>query len=519
MSSAEWIQALPKLLQSQISSVVAKNPEAEAVFTALYHHLQPNNDNGPVSKRKKTGANAVSSSEPVKNAVKDVATVTTNTNKSIPNNGDALNIDEKTALITLNDPIVEETVIFEISQVSFLSPVRKKLNLTFHLIERNNQPIPVLSIVNPNTQTPDVSLINLSRAIKLCALVPIVGNSTNPQKKIIVLLCFWINEAFIDDPASPKDPIICQINLDLIKKQMIKLGKLPANIESQFEKDSNSNLNMNPIQERIIDYFQRQFKLCGINLVNYLPCSSLFNNKYTLNSDNAVAMATNNSKINNLLMVECHRGAKDGVLLFLTENEFNVPYIIFGFKKPVMLFEVSKVKHTSYSNIARLTFSLLLTVITEEDEEKTVEFSMIDQAHFQLIDDYIKSQNINDNSFDDNLREKGNDKESKNAEAETESNLQAVTEEMDEDDEDDDASYHGGGDDEDGDGGSDIGSGSDDDAEFDSDVGSNSGDDNLGSDNDEDGVEGEQEEEEEEEETEEVDDGVFNKAKEEEESE
>ncbi|EGW30257.1 uncharacterized protein SPAPADRAFT_63102 [Spathaspora passalidarum NRRL Y-27907] len=177
---------------------------------------------------------------------------------------------------------------------------------------------------------------------------------------------------------------------------MIKQGKLPADIESQFTFDKNA-LNLNPIQERIIDYFKRQFKLCGIDMINYLPCD-FFNNKFTLNHDNAIALSVTNTP--SLIMVECHKGAKDGVLLL------NSSYLIFGFKKPILIFQISQIKQASYTNITRVTFSVMFIVVTERNEERTLEFSMIDQQFFQVIDDFIKLNNIKDDSYNEELKEK-----------------------------------------------------------------------------------------------------------------
>lgn len=72
-----------------------------------------------------------------------------------------------------------------------------------------------------------------------------------------------------------------------------------------------------------------------------------------------------------------------------------------------MIFELSQIKHISYVNITRLTFSLLITIQREsEDKEENLEFGMIDQQYYSILDSFIKSQRINDNSFDDELREK-----------------------------------------------------------------------------------------------------------------
>ena len=180
--------------------------------------------------------------------------------------------------------------------------------------------------------------------------------------------------------------------------------------------------------------------------------------------------------------------------MFVTGTEHSRSYIIHGFKKPILMFDVAKIMYTSYNNITRLTFNLLLTV-ADNNEEKTLEFSMIDHAFFQVIDDFIKSQNINDNSFDDTLREKTKETKDEEGEGGAEEEPVSALNQLNEseDEEDDDASYNGG------DGDNYSASGSDVDEEFDSDAGSKSDDSDVS------------EEEEE--------DGVFNKAKEEEDDE
>lgn len=464
-----WILLLPADLATRVQTLVAAQPDALGVVTDLYAHLVPD------GKRKKPlpGATPV----PLKQEPQPVQT-------------------QDSCVITVATPIAAETIIFELPQASFQSPLRKKLNLTFHLIEHNNEPIPVLSIVNPARETAELSLVHLHDAIKLCTVIPILGNSTNTQKKAIVSLCFWLNQDHVGD-AHARDPIICQVNLDTVKKNMIKLGKLPADIETQFaEQLSNkSELAMNPIQERIIDYLQRQFKLCGVNLVNYLACHTLFSSRYALNADSAVALS--NGVTNTFIMVEAYKGSKDGSLLFLAANSHNPPFIIFGFKKPILLFEIKDIKHTSYSNITRLTFSLLLTA-----GDTTIEFSMIDQKYFPVIDEFIKAENINDNSFDENLREKRDVKE----EGTEEGGNAEVAGAVDDEDEEEDGDYAGGEEEEEGDG-SGSGSGSDDD-EFESDADSRSdgeGDESDGEGNDNDEAAAEEE-----------DDGVFHKNQEEE---
>ncbi|KAG7662494.1 RTT106 [[Candida] subhashii] len=458
MSEPHWISTLPHNLQEQVRFSIQKDANNLDVFNNLFTYLtDSNNDSNKRRKESPTIANVNS---------------------------------ENGLIVRSEEPIPEESIIFEIPQVSFQSPIRKKMNLTFHLLERDGNPYPLLSIVNPTNMVPEISLINLETSIKLCMILPILGNSTNPIKKGVASLCFWINEEYCQDTNISKDPIICQIQLDIIKKQMIKQGKLPADIESQFASPKNT-LILNPIQERILDYFKRQFKLCGVNLINYLPCPTLFQTQFSLNHDCAVALIDNKAPSSSplIIMVECHKGAKDGVLLFLKQNQYNSPYLIFGFKKPIQVFELSKVLNASYTNITRNTFSIVVTVLNDRNEERIIEFSMIDQAFFQIIDDFIKEHRISDDSFNTIHQEKGPQQETTTdaaaaAATDGEQSVQPGTAAADDDDEEDDADFKGDEDD------------SEVDEEYDSDAGAHS-----------DNNEGEEEE----------GDDVFNRGKEQEE--
>lgn len=351
MDSA-WVQQLPPELQNDIKAVVEKDQSSFAAFDNLHAFLT-----GGTTKKRKLNA------EP--------------------------------------EEIPPETIIFEINEISFYSPVRKRMNLTLHLVEEDGNPSPALSIVNPSNNIPELTFTGLDQAVKLCLLLPILGNTTNTQKKAICYLCFWMH-----DENMSKDPIVCQMNLDLVKKLMIKNGKLPADIESKFITPRDA-LPLNPIQERIIDYFKRQFQLCGISMMNYMPCVSIFRNTFSLNDDNAIAMNTDGASQPALVMVNCHKGAKEGVLILLQANKANPAHIIFGFKKPILVFEASQVLHTSYSNITRQTFSLNVVVLNKKQEQRELEFGMIDEKFYKVIDDFIKLQGINDATF--NQEESGDD--------------------------------------------------------------------------------------------------------------
>ncbi|RCK57512.1 hypothetical protein Cantr_07010 [Candida viswanathii] len=347
----DWLLQLPAELQEQVSAVVQKDESSLEVFGNLYEYLT----NGVVKRRK----------------------VQTVEDKVIP----------------------PETIIFEINQISFVSPVRKKMNLTLHLIQNGESASPALSIVNPANNIPEYTFTDLEKAIKLCAFLPVLGSTTNPSKRGVCYLCCWMHDEFYpEDSTASKDPIVCQLNLDLIKKQKLRNGELPANFEAQFFHAKNSVI-IDPVQERIIDHFQRQFKMCGISVINYLPAESLFKNSYSLNKDDALSITINGSETPTIIMVNCHRGSKEGVLLFLEENSVNPAYVIFGFRKPILVFPITRIIRASYSNITRLTFSLNMSVLNNKDEQRHHEFSMIDEKYYNMIDGFIKAHDITDSSF------------------------------------------------------------------------------------------------------------------------
>ncbi|KAI3405174.2 RTT106 [Candida oxycetoniae] len=385
----DWISHIPRDLQERVHETIQKEPSSQQVFTDLYTFLVEDSN----KRRKLHSSNGQQQQQQEEEDNEESGFEETA--------GSAFEELEPSSSVH------PDSVIFDIQQISFASPLRKRMNLTFHLIEQNGQAVPILSIVNPANDSPEISFINLRQAVKLCVILPILGNSTNAQKKGVSLLCFWMHESYYTDSNVSKDPVICQLNLDAIKKQMIKNGKLPADIENQFDVSSYKNdVVLNPIQERIIDYFKRQFKLCGINLISYLPSNTIFKNRFIVNEDTAIAITSGNSTSPSIIMVECHKGARDGNLIFLEQNEHNPAYLIFAFKKPILVFGMSKVLKASYTSITKHTFSLNVVVLNDRDEERPIEFSMIDQAYFQLIDEFMRSHGISDDSYNDDNKEK-----------------------------------------------------------------------------------------------------------------
>ncbi|EGV62609.1 hypothetical protein CANTEDRAFT_115133, partial [Yamadazyma tenuis ATCC 10573] len=312
-----WVDSLPQELKSNIITLIKQDTSNVSVLDSLYTYLTEEFEN----KKRKISPKA--DSEPT-SSIKMLSDYS----------------------IQVNRKILEEETIFELPQISFQSPLRKKMNLLLHLLPENGAN-PILSIVNPTTSEPELSYIQLDKAIKLCVLLPILGMSTVESKKNIGSLCFWLSDEAIPDPTKT-DPIVCQINLDLVKKHLVKTGKIPATAESQMLEPTQLE-GIKPINEAIIQFLTRQFKLCGINLINYLPSCDINRNKLRMSKDTGVVISHRANNVNDMLLIEAYKGSKDGSLIMVNQNEFNPSYIGFGFKKPIMLFSLNDVVSFSFS--------------------------------------------------------------------------------------------------------------------------------------------------------------------------
>ena len=411
-----WIDSLPNELAHDVRNLARVDDENASILLRLYNHLTD-------TKRRKVSNGG---SEPRQHPKQE-------------NGGDD---DSPIKYITehqllFEQPVDEKEIIFEIPQISFQSPIRKKLNLTFHLLlEEGKDPNPVLLAINPITSVPELSFTNLLQLIRLCVVLPILKMSTSDTKKNIGSLCVWFNDQASVDP-SKNDPIVCQINFDVLKKHLIKTGKIPATAETHL--DDGSDEGIRPINEHIINFLQRQFELCGVHLSNYLPSSDPRKNKLSMNQDSGIALSSKANTVNDMVMVEAYKGAKDGSIVLINKTDHTPAYFIFGFKKPILIFELSQVETVSYANITRLTFSIIIAIKKKDSRSEILDLGLIDQKYFQLIDDFFKIHNINDNSYDDKLKEPSGDQK---LGPEGETNGEKAAD--DDDDEEDDGNYQGG---------------------------------------------------------------------------
>lgn len=420
-----WIDHLPQELQAQAIQLVSEYPKSEEFISRLVDHFITEEQ---AKRRKVPSPEASAKTTPVPSVKPE---------EPLAYLGPTLVQAVSEFLLNITSKINSQEIIFELSALSFLSPIRKKLSLVFHLyINPQSVPLPALSLVNPATGIPEYTLTNLKTAVKLCMAVPILGNTTVSTKKDTVLLAIWLH-----DPAAlnadKNEPIICALNLDVIKKQLVQAGKIPPNAESQISHISAKLEAIKPINELIIDFLQRQFSLCGVHLLNFLPSANPGKNVLNMNDDHAICVSANGSSHNDLVMATAYRRLKEGCLLLVLLSPTQA-VMIFGFKKPVQLIDFASIREVSYRDITRFTFSIIVTLVDASGKEETIEFGMVDQISFQAIDEFVKRMNIEDNSFDAKNREKGAEKNDAVADDGAE-----IFAEADGSDEEEDESYTG----------------------------------------------------------------------------
>jgi hypothetical protein len=121
-----------------------------------------------------------------------------------------------------------------------------------------------------------------------------------------------------------------------------------------------------------------------------------------------------------------HRGAKEGYLYFLSTG------ILYGFKKPVSFFPLATIREVTFASILQRTFNL---VVSTEDNVDGEEFGMIDQMLFNGIQGYTVKHGIQDASLSEQRKAKKLGKKEENEDSgELERAVKEYEAEHDEDD-------------------------------------------------------------------------------------
>ncbi|ODV85542.1 hypothetical protein CANARDRAFT_7649 [[Candida] arabinofermentans NRRL YB-2248] len=239
-------------------------------------------------------------------------------------------------------------IILQIPELSIQSPVRKKLNLVFACFPGERTAFLALTKSidsKPELVIKDLSPANITFAICL----------NFPEKKALKNLIIEYKHNMGDQYKN--DPILIQFNNDSLTEQF------------------------GPLLEKtdLITYLQRQFEIMGFKMINGA------------------------SKESKGFHVEAYKGSKEGYLYFLANH------IIFGFRKPILIFNSTDIDSITYTSITRLTFNVTLhvSVPAVEGQERKLEkfeFSMIDQKEFEKIDQYVKNKEFRDKSMTDELK-------------------------------------------------------------------------------------------------------------------
>lgn len=101
--------------------------------------------------------------------------------------------------------------------------------------------------------------------------------------------------------------------------------------------------------------------------------------------------------LNHLRSRPCTDFTSSGYLFLLSTG------IVFGFKKPVTFFSFSSIESISFTSVLQRTFNIVITTADATDpqdiKQTEHELSMVDQADFAPIDNYIRTHGLNDASM------------------------------------------------------------------------------------------------------------------------
>ena len=256
--------------------------------------------------------------------------------------------ERKRAKTESGEAISNSNTIFKLEDVSLLSPFRKRLDFVLYLAADTGKP--AFSLLKDGNI--ELTVADLNKNILTATFLPI------PEKDHSIYLFIQCKN---HPDSKDVDSILLVLRKDKTIHQFQLMGVLPNDV-SDFNK--------------CLEYMRKQAILTGFRIGNPF-----------------------NSPVSSHVMpfhVACHRGRQEGTLYFLQD------VLIFGFRKPILVFDVSKIESITYTSITRLTFNV--TLITDDGER--CEFSMIDQSEYSRIDEYVKSKEVKDKSMSEELKAK-----------------------------------------------------------------------------------------------------------------
>ncbi|KIW67251.1 hypothetical protein PV04_06516 [Phialophora macrospora] len=274
--------------------------------------------------------------------------------------------------ITLAQKDQPREVVLEARDISFSLPQRKKLHLgiaqygsDIHAAETS------FSIFTRNPATNEVDME-----------VPLAQFAYTLRLPVPEKAAKQYNFVLLPKAGVPVEPIIWSVNAGPLKSYNVP--------NAQFAKVA---AGPDDVLESALGFVLRQSNT-GLSLPNADEFYS--------------ATPESHRKGDKAYHVKAFRGSKDGYLFFLSNG------IFFGFKKPLAFFAFDDVESISYTSVLQRTFNLNIAYRTSSADGvdadakaiQEVEFSMLDQADFAGIDEYVKRHGLQDASLAEARRAK-----------------------------------------------------------------------------------------------------------------
>ncbi|KAF7194748.1 Histone chaperone [Pseudocercospora fuligena] len=258
-------------------------------------------------------------------------------------------------------PIAQPALAFECKNVSFAVPARKKLKLQI-IADQSEPSRREVRLLNNTTNETEYTLPNAQIDQVFCLPVP---EKQQRQSNFVILPKAGATNA----DGTPCEQIVFTMN-------ETKPDDANSSTRAKVEGDTYITVTDAELNALLQPYGKQVIRPTEAEFASSIPQSHRKGEKG--------------------YHVKAHRGTKEGYLFFLPLG------VLFGFKKPLSFFPFSTIESISYTSVLQRTFNLVISATTTSSSEEAaqdVEFSMLDQADFAGIDEYIKRHQLNDASM------------------------------------------------------------------------------------------------------------------------
>jgi len=276
-------------------------------------------------------------------------------------------------------------ICFEIKDVSFTSPIRKKLKLQF-ITDDLNISKGQIRLLNQTTNAVEYTLRGEDIEALFCLPVP---EKTQRQQCFLV---FPLPGSQSYD-GTPAEPLVWTMNETKGSAEVVSVSTSLHGSED----------------DTFVDITRRE-------LDHHVACLS---KKLVLPNEREFAseIPQTHRKGEKAFHTKAFRGSKEGTYRPPSPKPSPPPTnpslpspgylyllstgIVFGFKKPVAFFPFASIESISFTSVLQRTFNIVITTTDPSDPSKQTEheLSMVDQADFQPIDAYIRAHGLNDASM------------------------------------------------------------------------------------------------------------------------